>query len=101
MEFKIQQKTGHVNHLYIIDDPKKISLVHSLNKEEALFVTTSFAAEQTMITLNRFGYFIFIYLLKEKKADSQTREVCRKAGADLQAVCNKHKLTEITITNLS
>ena len=101
MEFKIQQKTGNINQLYIVDEAKKLSVVPGLSKEETSFVTTSFTSEQTMVTINRYGYFIIIYLLKNKKTDSQTGDACRKAGADLQAICNKHKIEEVTITNLS
>ena len=75
--------------------------MQALQKMKLLLSTASFNAEQTIITINRFSYFIFVYLLKNKKTDSQTREACRKAGAELQAICNKHKLDEVTITNLS
>ena len=108
MEFKIQQKSTKEHHLYIIDDEKKLSQIPELTSEEATFTTTSFNADQSMVTINRYSYFIFIYLLKSKKTDlpagqagAQTRETCRKAGAELQAICNKHKLDEITITNFS
>ncbi|MFI5196838.1 MAG: leucyl aminopeptidase family protein, partial [Chitinophagales bacterium] len=93
---------------YIIDDTIKLSQIPDLNSEEATFATTSFSTDQSLVAINRYSYFIFIYLLKNKKPDQpagqagwQTREACRKAGAELQAVCNKHKLDEITITNLS
>ena len=101
MEFKILTKQTKQDHIYIIDDEKKLSLVTDLTKDELAFIKTSFAAEQTIITINKFSYFIFIYLLKNKKTDSQTYEACRKAGAELSGICNKHKLTEVAITNLS
>lgn len=101
MEFKIQQNPTKKHHLYIIDDVKKLSQVADLGKEEIAFATSSFNAEQSMVIINRFSYFIFVYLLKNKKTDWQTREVCRKAGAELQAICNKHKLDEVAITNRS
>jgi len=101
MEFKIQLKTTKIHHLYIIDDAKKITQVPDLTKEEVSFATTSFNADLALVSINKYGYFAFIYLLKNKKTDSQTREACRKAGAELQAACNKLKLEEVTITNLS
>jgi leucyl aminopeptidase len=100
MEFKILQKPSQKHQVYITDDVKKLSQV-SLSEEELAYTTVAFDAEQTMVILNRYDYFVFIYLLKNKKTDWQTREACRKAGAELQAVCSKHKLDEITITNLS
>lgn len=101
MEFKIQQKAAERHHLYIIDDAKKINLVPGLDEQETAFVKTSFSAEQTIVTINKYNRFIFIYLVKSKKTDWQTREACRKAGAELQGLCNRYKLEDITITNLS
>jgi len=101
MEFKIQQKPANKNQLYIIDDTKKLSQVVELKGEEAAFVKAAFDTEHTIATINRYGYYIFIYLLKNKKTDWQTKEACRKAGGELQGICSKHKLEEITIANLS
>jgi leucyl aminopeptidase len=101
MEFKITPKPSAKSRAYIINDTEKISLIPSLTKEEADYLTASFGNEQTLVTLNRYTYFIYVYLLKDKKTDWQTADACRKAGADLQAICNKHKLEEITLTNLS
>ncbi len=101
MEFKIVQKSSEKHHLYIIDDAAKITMVPGLKDQETAYAKTGFNAEQTIITINQYNRLIFIYLLKNKKTDWQTREACRKAGAELQAVCNKHKAAEITITNMS
>ncbi len=101
MEFKIQTKNTKQDYIYIIDDEKKLSQVSDLTKDELAFIKTSFLAEQTIVTINRFSYFVFIYLLKNKKTDAQTHEACRKTGADFSGICNKHKLGEITIANLS
>lgn len=99
MEIKISQKGTGKNHAWIIDDAKKISTVAGITKEETKYANDVFSADQTFVTLNRYGSFIFVILLKSKKTDWQLAESCRKAGADLAAICNKHKLTEITITN--
>jgi leucyl aminopeptidase len=97
MEFKIQQKPAKKHQVYLIDDVKKISHVPGIEKKELDFASTTFNSEQNSVTINRYGYYIFIYLLKSKKTDWQTREACRKAGTDLQGVCNKLKLDEVTI----
>src|SRR5271156_1621801 len=101
MEFKIQQKTIVKDHVYIIDDPKKLNTIDALHAEQVSFATSSFNADQSLVTINQYTHFIIIYLLKNKKNDWQTFETCRKAGADIQAICNKHKLSAITIANLS
>ena len=101
MEFKIVQKPASKHRLYIIDDVNKLELVGALSKEEADYATTSFSTDQTLVTINRYEYFMFIYLMKDKKTDWQTREACRKTGVELQAVCSKNKIDELTLTNLS
>ncbi len=101
MEFKIQQKASKKHQLYIIDDVKKLEQVTDITAEETQYATAAFNAEQTQIVLNRYSYFCFIYLLKNKKTEAQTFEACRKAGSEIQGNCNKHKLDEITINNLS
>ena len=101
MEFKIQQKPSGKYFLYIIDDAKKINLVPGLSQQETAYLQAAFGAEQTLVTLNRYNTFIIISLLKSKSTDWQTREACRKTGAEVQAICNKQKASELTITNAS
>jgi leucyl aminopeptidase len=101
MEFKILPKPSLKSCVFIINDIGKTSLIPSITKEEADYANSAFATEQTLVTINRYGYFVYIYLLKDKKTDWQTRDVCRKAGVEVQAICNKSKLEEITLTNLS
>jgi leucyl aminopeptidase len=101
MEFKIQQKPSDNNHLFIIDDVKKLNRVAGLSDDETKYAQAAFKAEQTIVTINRHNRFVIVYLLKNKKTDWQTREACRKSGADVQAVCNRQKAAEITITNFS
>jgi leucyl aminopeptidase len=101
MEFKIQQKSAKKDHIYIIDDAKKLGQIPALEKDEAAFVEKGFILDQSHVIINKYGYFIFIFLLKAKKTPWQTQEACRKAGAELQAACNRNKVVEITLTNLS
>lgn len=101
MEFKILQKPSGKNHLYIIDDVKAIKNIASLSDKEQKYATEAIAGEQKSVTINQYGILVFIYILKAKKTDWQTTETLRKAGAEWQAVCNKQKLADITITNLS
>lgn len=100
MEFRIQQKQAK-HQVCIIDDAKKLNLIPGLSEKEAAYMKDLFEKDQALATINRYTQLLFVYLIKSKPADWQTREACRKTGADLQAICNKHKIEEITITNFS
>ena len=101
MEFRILQKTGIQHQVYIIDDETKINQVPELTEAESAYIKKSFEAEQTLVILNRYSNFVFVFLMKPKKTDALVFDTCRKAGAELQAICNKQKLTEITLNNLA
>ena len=101
MNFKIQQKPSEKHQVFIVDDEKKLSQVPGLNETETAYLKTAFSDDQTIVTVNKYNKFLFFYLLKGRKTEWQTREACRKSGAELQGMCNRNKLTEITITNLS
>jgi len=101
MEFKIQQKSANKNQAFILDDVANLTRISDINETETAYIKTSFEAEQNMVSVNRYGYFLFFCVLKPKKTQSQTNEACRKAGAELQAACNKLKLATLTLNNLS
>lgn len=101
MEFKILQKPAKKDQLYIIDNVKLLGQIAELNDSERAFAETSIKGDQSFTSINQYTHFTFIYLLKNKKTDWQTTEAVRKAGAELQGICNKNKLTEITINNLT
>lgn len=101
MEFKILQKAGRKHTVYVIDDIKKLNQVPEITKDESAFAQAAFGKDQTQVTLNRYSYYVYIYLLKNKKTEHQTYEACRKAGADLAGVCNRAKLDEVTLVNLT
>src|SRR5690349_20092956 len=101
MEFHIIQKAAKRPILYILDNKTSLKQVSDLTETEKKFAVRSFDAEQSLVTINKYNHFVFIYLLKPKTTDWQTTEALRKSGADVQALLNKHKLTEITLRNLS
>jgi len=101
MEFNILPKPNAKHCVYIIDDIKKLPQLPGINKQEATFATEAFNADQKIVALNQYPRFAFIWLLKNKKTDWQKSETYRKAGAELQAIINKQKISEITITNFS
>lgn len=101
MEFKIIQKPSVRHRLYIIGNTDKIAETASLTAEEMLFLKAALGNDQSFVTINKYSSYVFIALVKNKKTDHQTREACRKMGVEAQALCNKYKIDELTITNLS
>jgi len=101
MEFKILQKPNKKDQLYIIDNVKSLEQIAELTETEKVFATTAIKNEQSFTSINQYNSFVFIYFLKNKKTDWQTVEALRKAGSELQTICNKQKLAEISITNLT
>ena len=101
MDFKILQKPNKKDQLYIIDNAKSLEQIAELTETEKAFATAAIKNEQSFTSINQYNSFVFIYFLKNKKTDWQTVEALRKAGSELQAICNKQKLTEISITNLT
>jgi len=100
MEIRIVQRAGN-HQAFIIDDIQKAATVAGLSTDEAAYASAALSNDQTFVTINRYKGFAFIILLKTKKTDWQTAESLRKSGAELQAVCNKYKIQDITISNAS
>ena len=101
MEFKILQNLPKKDHLYIIDEIESIKLVSELTEEERKYVTAKLKDETSLVTINQYSKFIFIYLIKKSKNEWQTHEAIRKTGAELQGICQKNKIVELVITNCS
>lgn len=99
MEIRILQKSTAANLAWILDDASKLSLVTGLSETELKYASDVLAADQTFVTINRYNGFSFVILVKNKKTANQTAEAYRKAGAELQTVCNKYKLAEIVLCN--
>ena len=100
MQFKIQSKPGKGHQLYIIDQTDVISNL-DLNAAEAAFVTEAIRQDQVIISINRYNQHLFIYYIKPKKADWQTAEMLRKAGAEFSAPLLRQKITDIALHNFS
>lgn len=99
MELKIVQKANSGHQAWVIDDIQKVSAVTAITPEETKYANTALTNDMQTVMLNRYGSLVFIILVKPRKTDWQTAEAIRKAGADLAAHCNKHKLHEITLFN--
>ena len=101
MEIKIAQRPSAHDRAWIIDDIKSLTSVPGLTTEQARYAASVFGADQNIATLNHYNGFAFIILLRAKKTDWQSAESLRKAGAELQLLCNRHKLKDVTVSNLS
>lgn len=101
MEFKIVQKPSKKSQVYLVSNAAQLSQVTGLTAQERSYANAALAQDQQAITINQYNLFIFIYLVKERKTSWQTDEAIRKAGADLLPALNRHKLDEVTITDLS
>jgi len=101
MDIKIAQRPSAHNRAWIIDEIKGMASIPGLTSEHTKYAESVFGAEQHIATLNNYNGFVFIVLLRNKKTDWQSAESLRKAGAELQILCNRHKLTEVTISNIS
>ncbi|MDR3679801.1 MAG: leucyl aminopeptidase [Flavipsychrobacter sp.] len=101
MEFKIVQKATAKYQLFIIENTTSLAQVTLIDEVDAKYATTSINNDQSIITINKYERFVFIYAIKAKSTPTQTREAYRKAGAELQVLLAKQKAEEITITNLT
>jgi len=101
MEFKLLNKASKKHQLYLIDNEGSLKQVSELSKNEVSFAKTAFGNGQVLVSFNQYDRFVLVYLIKSKGTQWQTDEILRKTGAELQAVANKNKLEELTITNLS
>ncbi|MCD6063768.1 MAG: peptidase [Flavipsychrobacter sp.] len=101
MEFKILAKAGKKNQLFIVDEVSALKQITDLDANEIKFSSAAFNNDQSYISINKYNRFVFIFFIKNRKTDWQTAETLRKGGAELQALMNRQKLTDIIITNLS
>ncbi len=101
MQFQILQQHSDKHVCYIIDNLKQLDKISGLNAEEMTYLKSSLGPDKSMSSLNLYKRFIWVYLHSNKKTEAQTHDACRKAGADLQPIVNKHKITELCIDNLS
>jgi leucyl aminopeptidase len=97
MEFKILQKPSKKDQVYILDNTAALKQIAGLSKEEQAFAKAAFDKEQASVSFNQYDRYVFIYFLKSKKTDWQSREACRKMGAELQVVANRLKCIELSI----
>lgn len=101
MKFSILQKDPKKSQLFILDNINSIKDVDVLTKEEIGYAKKAHKDGQSLITINQYDKIILLSLSGEQKDESLLFESIRTTGADVQSICEKNKLTEITIINLS
>lgn len=101
MEFKIVQKPSKKHLLYIINNAAQTAQLTELSEQEQRFVADMLKQEHSLISINQYNRFVFVFNIKDKKTVAQTNNVIRKAGAEIQGICNRQKMDELTICNIS
>ncbi len=101
MELKVSQVPAGSSVVYIITSTDQLNQKLALNEGELSYINSCIEKDQKFVTLNRYSHFVWVWLLKEKATEWQTKEVCRKAGIELQALCAKYKLNEVYIDRIA
>lgn len=101
MKFTIISKEAKKHQLYILDGVGGLSKVKALSTTEANYVKDAHKAQQELITVNQYDKVVFIYVVKEQKDSTALLEGIRKTGAAVQNLCEKYKVAELNINNLS
>jgi len=102
MKFKLAQKNTECKYqVFIVDDEKKLSHIEGLTPTEVGYVTEMIKNDHSLITVNQFNKFYIVYQVNIQKSDAQTRDTCRKGGADIQPILQKYKAEEVIVHTLS
>ncbi|MCB9045340.1 MAG: leucyl aminopeptidase [Chitinophagales bacterium] len=101
MKFSILQKEPKKHQLYILDTINELKQVTVLDKEEAEYAKKAHKNKESLIRINQYNRFVFIYILEEQPTESQVSEAIRNTGATLQTIAVKHSMDELCIISLS
>lgn len=101
MKFSILQKEPKKDQLYILGNAAEAKEIKILSKEEADYIKKANADKQSVILLNQYDKLVIIVIAEQKSSESDFAEALRTVGAEVQAICNKYKLKELNINNLS
>src|SRR5688572_7574511 len=101
MKFSIIQKEPKKHQLFILDNIAGLKDVTILNKEEVEYAKRAHKNKESLIRINQYSRFVFIYILELKDTESQLAEAVRNTGATVQAITSKHSLDELCICNLT
>jgi leucyl aminopeptidase len=101
MKFSIIQKETKAHQVFIIDNADELKQVTILDKSELDYAKKAFKEKQSLVTINQYNRFVFIYIPEAKNTESQLFESIRVTGANVQALAEKNKIASLTISNLS
>lgn len=101
MKFSIIQKEPKGHQLFIIDNADGLTQISTLDKNQVEYAKKAIKDKQSLISINQYDRFVFIYIPESKNSESQQFESIRTTGANVQALAEKHKIAELTISNIS
>lgn len=101
MKFSIIQKEPKKHLLFILDNISELKQVTVLEKNEIDYAKKAHKNKESLIRINQYNRFVFVYIIEEKATESQLYEAIRNTGATLQAIAIKHSMDELCISNLS
>lgn len=101
MKFSIIQQEPKKHQLYILDDIAELKQVQVLDKSELDYTKKAFAAKQRLITINQYNRFVLVLVTEQKNTEADYSESIRNYGADVQAICDKYKIEDLCIVNVS
>jgi len=94
----LTHKEQELGHLAVIISKYSGLPAGILNKAEKTYLKTQVETnKQEVISFNRYGYWVYVYFIKEEKERSKRLEACRKAGDKIAGLLNAGKATRITI----
>jgi len=101
MKFSIIQKEPKKNQVYILDDINDLKQVTILDKTEMDYAKKAHKNNESLIRINQYSRFVFVYITEDKATESQLAEAIRSTGATLQPIAVKHSMDELCVINLS
>lgn len=100
MQFKISAASPKKSTILIINDATQLLKADALSVAEIAYATTQIAHQNSLISLNQFGRFVYICVLPTSNSISVS-EGLRRLGCSLKDILNKEKTSAVFIFNKS
>ena len=95
---KITSHSIRENLIIIIDQSSDLTTL-DLNALEIEYVRKEIGNKETLITLNRYEYLVFLQTIDKSKVFNKNKESLRKAGFSICQVLQKKKIQKISIAD--
>ena len=94
----LTSKEQELEHLVVIT-PKLSKLPSGLfsSAEKTYLKEQVETIKQDVVSFNRLGYWIYVYLIKDEKDQSKRMEASRKAGDKIAGLLNAQKATRVAV----